>query len=155
MAFLIRASIFTTGRFLKAALLLLEGQLMTTREREVETHDRGIIVSHTIAPNNNPVGIVTEREVRFLPMMRKRSAHVWQPTDRERAILSLPPGLKNMGQYCQSLDEKKVPFPKEWQRKGLPKSHVEAWDSKDARLQNLLKSERNNVWNKVKKGLGV
>jgi hypothetical protein len=71
--------------------------------------------------------------------------------DREHAILSLPPGLRSMRQYCQSLDDKKVPFPEKWQKKGWPKSHVEAWDSKDERLQNDLKSERNNIWNKVKK----
>lgn len=83
---------------------------------------------------------------------RKRSKRAWQPTERERAILSLPHGRKLMREYCQSLDTKGVPFPEKWQKKGWPKNHVDAWDSKDDRLRNNLESERNNAWTRMKKG---
>jgi len=86
-----------------------------------------------------------------LKKQKKRAMRKWQPTERERAILSLPkPGIMSMEEYCRAMDEKSV-FPEKWRRGGKPVTHCEAWDSKNERLRNVLECERRNVWNRMKK----
>jgi hypothetical protein len=69
-------------------------------------------------------------------------------------ILSFGPGLANIEAYCRSLDDKRIAFPKNWQnRKGWPKTHLEAWQSKDEHLRNLLKCERDAAQRRSRKGI--
>jgi len=87
-------------------------------------------------------------------VQRKKQQRI--ATERELAILSLPAGLVDMEGYCRALDEKGIPFPEKWQqRKGWPKSHLEAWESKNKRLRNCLNSERYDVWSRAKKQVYV
>ncbi len=89
----------------------------------------------------------------------KRTRPRWEPTARERAILRLPapgtkdhPGAMKMDAYCQALDDAGILFPEKWQKRGKPKTHREAWESKDERLQHSLMSERHNAWKRLRKG---
>jgi hypothetical protein len=84
-------------------------------------------------------------------LKKTRTKRPWQPTDRERAILNLPPSSQmKLEEYCKALDHAGVPFPEKWQKKGWPQSHREAWESKDDQLRDNIKSERRNVWNRLK-----
>jgi hypothetical protein len=84
-----------------------------------------------------------------------RTKRPWRPTERQRAILDqAPPNQLSLEKYLQALDHARIPFPEKYQRKGLPKSHQEAWDSKNERLLGWLKSERRNAWKKAREGQG-
>jgi hypothetical protein len=82
---------------------------------------------------------------------KQRTKQPWRPNERQQAILKIPRSIP-LEKYCQTLDRAGVPFPEKWQKRGWPKSHQEAWGSKDKQLRNLLKCERNNVWMRLLKG---
>jgi len=102
------------------------------------------------------VGLPITGEIAVNPPARpkNRAGRKWQPTKRQRAILSLPaPSTRKMSlrEYCSALD-KKTPFPAELQTDGKPGTHQEAWESGDEDLRNKLKCERFNAWKAFRAG---
>jgi hypothetical protein len=87
---------------------------------------------------------------------RKRAPRTWQPSEYERAVLSLPDSKKMSNeQFCQELDrvlqERGLPaFPVEWQRSGQPRTYQQAWDSKNPRLRNLIDCRRRDIWRRLR-----
>jgi hypothetical protein len=133
---------------------------MTDRKTEtIETHDRGIIVRHSINPSSrDPVrleiaGLPVSGELLTtsptLPVAASVHTRKRRPVplvqERYRRIREIPRDLP-IAEYLDRLDAMQRPFrTKEiWQKEGCPVTYGEAF--KDPRWQQKIYNERQNAW---------